>query len=287
MRTSHVASAAIAAIAFTLTLAAARVARADDGPKNPWIERPLALKPLTAEIQAGVGVGQTYDPVSGHGGAGTGANLEAGIGLPILGDINVRTGYRFDSTGQAAGADFYGRTFDHQMILTQLGGDKFANPEIRWRNALVDAEVIAVGLETRFLVPLADHTYFSASPGVPVRIRIPHLARIDTGLYVPIAFTDNIQYTFSIPAELWFQVKDFFFGPMTGFRFDHIETAIATVMGTTTSSNNQVDIQAGLGAGYTLGGMLDLKAQVYTLRINDSNWANTIGAGLGVGLLLP
>jgi hypothetical protein len=33
--------------------------------------------------------------------------------------------------------------------------------------------------------------------------------------------------------------------------------------------------------------MLDLKAQIYTLRINDSNWSNLLGGGVGVGLLLP
>jgi hypothetical protein len=283
MRTLHATS---ATLTFALlSLVTARTAHADDDAKNPWIERPLSLKPLTAEFQAGFGIGQGVDS-HGNVNAGSGANLEAGVGLPFLGDINVRTGYRFDTAGRTGGADFYGRLFDHQMILNQLGTDPLANPEIRWRSTLFDAEIFAIGFESRFLIPIASNTDFSVSPGIPMRFRIPHIARIDTGLFVPIAFTHDVQYTFSIPAELYIQVKDWFFGPMTGFRFDHIETLTSPLTGGTTTKD-QVDIQAGIGGGYTVGGFLDLKAQLYTLRINDSNWSNTLGGGVGVGLLIP
>jgi hypothetical protein len=107
---------ASAAFSFAFALLAARAARADDGPKNPWVERPLALKPLSAEIQAGLGLGQA--PGSS---LGTGANLEAGIGLPILGEINVRTGYRVGTPGEATMADFYGRLFDHETPIVGAG----------------------------------------------------------------------------------------------------------------------------------------------------------------------
>jgi hypothetical protein len=44
---------------------------------------------------------------------------------------------------------------------------------------------------------------------------------------------------------------------------------------------------AGIGGGYTLSQVMDLKVQVYTSQINDVTWSKHIGGGLGVGLRLP
>ena len=202
---------------FVALLGGARDARADDEPKNPWSQRPLSLKPLNAEFQTGLGFAQTQT-ASGQK-AGTGANLEAAVGLPILGEVSVRTGYRFGDTGIRSRADYYARLFDHET--SNLGNDAWANPEIRARGTLVDLELFALGLETRFVVPIANGSDFSAAPGAPVRIRIPKIARIDTGIFVPIDFTHDTQYTISIPAQLYIQVQNAFFGPMTGVRFNH------------------------------------------------------------------
>jgi hypothetical protein len=148
-----------------------------------------------------------------------------------------------------------------------------------------DAVIVALAYELRGVVPIADGTSFGLQPGLPVRFRIPSIARIDTGLFVPITFSKDVAYSFSVPAALYFQVKDFFFGPMTGFRWDHF--AIPATPLTQSTTKEQADITAGLAAGYTFDWLVDLKAQVYTLRINDSSWSNLIGAGVGVGLLLP
>jgi len=277
-----------AALAVTLAASAARA-------EKPWIERPLALGTLHARIEAGVGLGQ-YTGVDATTGAllgqkfGTGSNLEAALGLPFFGEVSVRTGYRFGNPGALAGADYYARLFDHEGGLgpSVVGNDPWANPEIRLRGALVDLKVFAIGLESRFIVPIANNTDFAVAPGVPMMIRIPTIARIDTGVFLPIAFTDKTQYTISIPAQLWFQVENFFFGPMTGVRYNRVmETTIDTSGVKQTTTTGRTDIPAGIGAGYTLGGMLDVKAQLYTLRINDSDWSKFLGGGIGVALLVP
>ncbi len=250
----------------------------------PWVERPLSLKTMHAQIQAGVGFGQ-YTAIDGQK-FGTGSNLEAALGLPFLGELSVRTGLRFGDAGKFANADYYARLFDHETA--NVGHDAWANPEIRLRGTIVDLEVFAIGLESRFVAPLATGSNFSIAPGVPIMIRVPKLARIDTGVFVPIAFNDPTEYTISIPAQLWIQVKDFFFGPMTGIRFNRVTTTSVDLAGVkSNSSTTRTDIPAGIGGGYTLGGMLDIKAQLYMLRINGSDWSKTIGGGIGVGLLIP
>ena len=282
MRLRAMTRATLAVIAGAALFAASKDAEA----AKPWIERPLSLETLHAQIQTGVGFGQYTDGVSGSSKFGTGSNLEAAIGLPFFGELSLRTGYRFGLPGRAAQADYYARLFDHETA--NMGNDAWANPEIRLRGSIVDLEVAGVGLETRFVVPLADGSNFSIAPGLPVVFRIPKLARIDTGIFVPIAFDDQTQYTISVPAQLWFQVDDFFFGPMTGIRYNRIATInIDTTGAKTNSTTTRTDIPLGLGAGYTLGGMLDIKAQLYMLRVNDSDWSRTIGGGLGVAVLLP
>jgi hypothetical protein len=270
----------------TLVMTSALFAASSDAAAaKPWIERPLSLETLHAQIQAGVGFGQ-YTDVSGSSKFGMGSNLEAAIGLPFFGELSLRTGYRFGNPGRAAQADYYARLFDHETA--NMGNAAWANPEIRLRGSIVDLEVAGVGLETRFVVPLADGSNFSIAPGLPVVFRIPKLARIDTGIFVPIAFNDQTQYTISVPAQLWFQVDDFFFGPMTGIRYNRIATInIDTTGAKTNSSTTRTDIPLGIGGGYTIGGMFDIKAQLYMLRVNDSDWSRTIGGGLGVAVLLP
>ncbi len=270
----------LAAAVATTFVASAGDARAE----VPWVERPLSLKTLHAQIQAGVGFGQ-YPAIGGQK-FGTGSNLEAALGLPFFGELSVRTGLGFGDAGRFSRADYYARLFDHETA--NAGNDAWANPEIRLRGTIVDLEVFAIGLESRFVAPLATGTNFSVAPGVPIMIRVPKLLRIDTGVFVPIAFNDQTEYTISIPAQLWIQVKDAFFGPMTGIRFNRVATTTIDLAGAkSTSTTTRTDIPAGIGGGYTIGGMLDLKAQIYMLRINDADWSKTIGGGIGVGLLIP
>jgi len=123
-------------------------------------------------------------------------------------------------------------------------------------------------------------------PGLPVRIRIPQLARIDTGIYIPFQFAEKTIYAVDVPVNLWFAAGDAFFGPLVGFRFSHVPAP--TDVG---DSDNRGDIRLGFGGGYTVAGFIDLKAQIYANSINHSpegsSWTNTIGFGLGAGINIP
>ena len=273
---------AIAALAPLAIVAAASSARADDD-NNDWVDRPLALEKFHAKFEAGLGFGQASTATGQQ--IGTGMNLEGAVGLPFLGEVSLRSGYRFGSSGANAQADYYGRMFDHETALAPgvAGTQAFANPEIALRSAMVDLKVFAIGFETRLTLPIADNTVVSVSPGLPIRIRIPGLMRIDTGVFVPVGDSNNVEYTISVPVAAWFQVHDAFFGPMSGVRFNHLDVSVGDLGGTA----NRTDVTAGFGGGYTLGGMLDIKAQVYTQRINDASWSDYLGGGVGVALLIP
>ncbi len=261
---------------------------------GPFVDAPLVLPPLRFSADAGVGFGtfQTYalDPnnpaappiLQGGTQVGWGTSLEAAVGLPFVGELGLRIGARFGSDGVAAGsglgADHFARLFD--PIVSEPGGDSFANPELRLRGGIFDLKAVQLGLETRVILPTAQGAVFALTPGIPLRIHVPGFLRIDTGIWVPIAFTSSVGYTVDVPAQVFFQVGDAFFGPVTGIRYN-----IPNQEG----AENTVDVPAGIAVGYSfLDGRLDVKAQLRTERINDPNWASQyLGGGVGVGLRLP
>jgi hypothetical protein len=263
-------------------------AEADD----PFVDRPLTLPPLHFSADAGLGFGQgpvptpldvqglqpvlTAPPVK----VGWGASFDAAVGLPFLGEVGVRVGVRFGQDGVYAGwgtgADHFARLFD--PIVGEPGLSTVTNPEVRLRGTVLDLKIVELGLETRFIIPTDPSSDFEVVPGVPVRIHLPGFVRIDTGVWVPLEFNSDASFTIDIPAQLFFQAGQAFFGPMTGFRYNHPGADIG---------DPTTDVPVGLAGGYTLGGVLDLKVQVRTERINDVNWAQYIGGGLGVGLRLP
>jgi hypothetical protein len=263
-------------------------AEADD----PFVDRPLTLPPLHFSADAGLGFGQgpvptpldvqglqpvlTAPPVK----VGWGASFDAAVGLPFLGEVGVRVGVRFGQDGVYAGwgtgADHFARLFD--PIVGEPGLSTVTNPEVRLRGTVFDLKVVELGLETRFIIPTDPSSDFEVVPGVPVRIHLPGFVRIDTGVWVPLEFNSDASFTIDIPAQLFFQAGQAFFGPMTGVRFNHPGGDIG---------DPTTDVPAGIAGGYTLGGILDLKVQVRTERINDVSWTKYIGGGLGVGLRLP
>jgi hypothetical protein len=273
-----------------LAASATRDAAAD----KAFVDRPLTLPMLHFSADAGIGFGQYQDVQLDAAGnvastsmkVGWGSNLEAAVGLPFLGEFGARVGYRFDDAGVKAGwglgADHFARLFD--PVVEEPGGSQLSNPELRLRGSLLDVEVLQLGLETRAIIPTGANSSFELTPGIPVRIHVPGFMRIDTGVFFPIEFTSDTGYTIDIPAQLFFQVEDAFFGPMLGFRFNHPGSDGNPAPPPPATST---DIPAGLGGGYTLGGVVDLKLQVRTERINDANWSRFIGAGFGVGLRLP
>ncbi|WP_394850672.1 hypothetical protein LZC95_24845 [Pendulispora brunnea] len=259
---------------------------------EPWLDRPLTLPSLHASADVGLGFGQHVDIAESAAARetkhswGSGASMEAAVGVPILGEVGVRTALRFGDGGKSEpAADRFGRLFDKQTFNGRATGhDTFANPEIFLRGTLVDVNIVAVGLETRFSLPAADDTKFGWAPGIPVRVRIPNLARLDTGIYVPFVFDDKTIYSFDIPAHLWFQSDQLFFGPLVGFRFNHFPVG-------NDQSENEGTLRIGGGVGYTVLSFIDLKAQAYFDRVNKipegSNLGNMLGFGLGAGINVP
>jgi hypothetical protein len=274
---------------------------------GPFVDAPLVLPPLAFSADVGVGFGtfQSFglDPNNpqqtvalGGSQVGWGTNLEAAIGLPFVGEVGVRIGYRFGSdvaglgttgspSGALAQADHYARLFD--PILSEPGLSAFANPEIRLRGGIFDLKSVQLGLETRIIVPTADGSVFALTPGLPVRVHVPGFLRIDTGLWLPLTFGSGAQgglqpaYTLDVPVQAFFAIGDWFVGGMAGVRYNVDSSA--------PGGSSTVDLPLGIGGGYTLlGGRLDVKVQVRTERVNDANWASQfLGGGIGVGTRLP
>jgi len=267
---------------------------------GPFVDAPLTLPPLHFSADVGIGFGtfQNYAPDPGNpdgppvllGGTqvGWGTNVEAAVGLPFVGELGLRIGARFGPAvgsnegttvpaGALANADHFGRLFD--PISSEPGLSSFANPELRLRGSLFDLRTVQLALETRVIIPTGDGSVFAVTPGVPLRIHVPGFLRVDTGLYLPVAFFPDTSYSLDVPVQAFFRLGDAFVGPMTGIRFNVLDVP---------GQANTVDIPLGIGGGITLGGRVDLKAQIRVERINDSNWASQfLGGGVGAGLRLP
>jgi hypothetical protein len=249
-----------------------------------FTDAPLTLKPLHFSADAGIGFG-TYQDASGGGHVGWGSNFEAAIGIPFLGEFGARIAERFGTDGPLVGtnavgptgADHFARLFD--PITGNPGSADFANPEFHLRGSLVDVDVFALALETRLSVPTSSGSIWAFTPGVPMRIHVPGLMRIDTGLWLPVAFENDGSNVviLEIPAQAFFQIGDAFVGPESGVRINNIG-----------SSPTTADVPLGVGGGYTFGGIFDVKAQLRTERVNSSGWASqAFGGGIGVGLRVP
>ena len=257
-------------------LAVAPDARADEG--KAFVDVPLTLPPLHFGGEAGIGFG-TYQLPGASTKVGWGSNFDAAIGLPFLGELGARVGYRFGADGVNAYANHYARLFD--PIMNEPGRNNFDNVEMHLRGSIVSVEVFELGLETRVVIPTDNVSVVALTPGVPMRIHIPDFMRIDTGLWLSVpAASSNFYYVLDVPAQAYFQIGDAFVGPQTGIRF----TSPAGGAGSYT------EIPLGVGGGYTFGGVLDIKAQLRTEHIN-SDPANAppwgFGGGLGVGIRVP
>jgi hypothetical protein len=278
-----------AALGLASAAAAATLVAIPAAADVPFVDRPLTLPPLHVSADMGVGFGQWEDiepdpnnlqgTVDQGNKVGFGSSLEAAVGLPFVGEFGARVGYRFDQIGANAQADHFGRLFD--PVVNEPGNDAFTNPELFLRGTLFALPVVEVALETRAIIPAASGSDFALTPGAAVRVHIPTFARIDTGIYIPVAFTSDPNtgslapsFEVQIPAQLFFQLGDSFVGPLTGLLFIQ------------NGGDPNPEIVAGVGGGHTFGGILDLKAQLYTSQVNDVTWAKHIGGGLGVGLRL-
>ena len=184
---------------------------------GPFVDAPLVLPPLRFSADVGLGFGTVQSaPVGG------GTSLAAAIGLPFLGELGVRVGYRFDDSGIAGNADHFARLFD--PIVSEPGASQLTNPEIRLLGGLIGEQVFQLGLETRVIIPTDPTTdangqrvsSFAVTPGVPMRIHVPGFLRIDTGLYLPLAFNSTTSYALDVPAQAFFAGRGRLLRPRDG-----------------------------------------------------------------------
>jgi hypothetical protein len=278
----------------SLAFAAAWLLGSPDGAAaETFVERPLSLPPLHVSADIGLGFGQfeAFAPLPDNplivrslgNKVGWGTHLEAAVGVPVLGELGASVGIRFGDLGANAQGDHFGRLFD--PIVNEPGFDVASNPEVYLRHTLVQAPPAELGLELRMTFPTASTCApagaaetacdVGLTPAVPLRLHIPSILRVDTGLYLPVVWSGA--FAIQLPLQVFFQVGDAFFGPLSGIRYDK------------DGEGPNPRITAGIGGGYTIGErkMIDIKAQVYTEQVNDVNWGKHIGGGIGVGLRLP
>ena len=193
-------------------------------------------------------------------------NLEIAAGVTHDLELGFRTGVRFDDDGQATHADVYGRTFDTETY--DVGSDRMANPELRLRWTVARGSVVHGRPRARAYLPIATRTRFGVMFGVPLALRLGSV-RIDTGLYVPIIFTDPTTSIVSIPIHFWIQASPtFWLGPLLGIQID------------SPGSHNAYPF--GFGLGSALSRQVDLRAWVLFPDLNRDQAARSFGVDVGL-----
>ncbi len=126
-----------------------------------------------------------------------------------------------------------------------------------------------IGVEGRAFLPAEAGSEFGIMFGVPFLFHLGGIARIDTGVFVPVVFYTPLESTLSIPLDVWFQVtRAFWLGPILGVDVN--------------LTHNYADVPFGLGLGYQVARIVDLKAQFLFPAINRTEGAETFGVGFGV-----
>ncbi|HEU4533728.1 MAG TPA: hypothetical protein VFS00_06405 [Polyangiaceae bacterium] len=263
---SNLGRALLAAALATSLAPAARAA-------PPWVERHLVLPRHDFAFDVGLGVGHHdyYDnDIFNDNVTGVGFNLEGAVGITEHLELGFRTGLRFADEGRGTAADLYGRLWDTDSY--NLGNDTLANPEARLRYGFLRGDVVELGLEARFYLPITDGSEFGVAPGLPVTFHFGDVARLDTGVLVPIIFTDDVTTIVSFPARLWFQATPrLWLGPISGVRIVNYPGG---------GSDTQVPL--GFGLGYQISSAVDLKTQFLFPDVDRSGPTDRFGAGLGL-----
>jgi hypothetical protein len=249
-----------------VTLAAALLlAAAPARAAAPFVYRGIVLPRGDVALDLGLGFGHAPDGGMGDRSSnGFGMNLEVAGGVAHELELGLRTGFRFDGDGQSTQADGYGRLYETETFGT--GKDRVANPELRLRWAVARGAVAQIGLEGRVYMPFESGTRLGFMFDVPLALRLGSV-RIDTGLYVPILFTEPRTTTgISIPIHVWIQASPtFWLGPLFGFR----------VM----NPGGQESLPFGFGIGSSVHRVIDLRAWFLFPHLNGDQAARTFGAG--------
>jgi hypothetical protein len=232
----------------------------------PWVDRHIVLPDHDWAFGFGVGVAHDYDPPANNP---TGAGLDTEISVSPIDrlEIGIRTGLRIGDDGRATQADQYGRLFDYPTFGTNY--DDFANPELRVRGALLQSSIVEIGAEGRLFLPAEHGSEAGIMFGIPFLFHLGHVARIDTGAYVPVVFDPHVVADINLPLDVWFQATSrLWLGPITGV------VVHATA--------NSADVPFGFGLGYQAVSFVDLKGQFLFPALNDTQGADTFGFGFAI-----
>jgi hypothetical protein len=232
----------------------------------PWIYRGVVLPARDLALDIGFGMG--HAPTATGSITGFGLNLEFAAGLTHNFELGFRTGFRLDDGGQITQADRYGRPFDTETYGTAF--DRMANPEVRLRWALARSGTAELGLELRFYLPIEAGSRFGFMFGLPILLRAGPV-RIDTGLYVPILFTEpNTTTIVSVPVHLWFQADSrLWLGPLFGLRVVN-------------RGGSYTEYPLGFGLGTSPSRATDIRFWFVFPDMNRDAAARTWGAGVGL-----
>ncbi|HEU4412198.1 MAG TPA: hypothetical protein VFS43_43550 [Polyangiaceae bacterium] len=251
------------AAALLLTLAP------DAGAAPAWVQRHIVLPEHNFSFDPGIAVAHTDvgpDDVNG-----VGVNLEAAFGITDRLELGFRTGLRFGNDGRATQADYYARLWDTDTYNT--GTETLANPEARLRYGLLGGDVVELGLEARLWLPLPDDSEFGFAPGLPLLFHFGDRVRLDTGVLIPIIFTEpETTLIISFPVRLWFQINEqLWLGPVAGVRVvnDRFD-------------NDYTQVPLGFGLGYQITSAIDLKTQLLFRDVDRDEASDDFGVGFGM-----
>lgn len=245
-----------------VVLAAATGGSAREATAAPFVNRPMTLSRSDWALDLGLGIGHLDLP--GGDVTGLGLNLGVATGLTSFIQLGLRTGFRFGSDGRITNADRYGRT--HETEHYGVGASTMANPEVSLKWALVDTSVVHLGVDGRLYLPIEDGTRVGIMVAVPVGLHLGNVARLDTGIYIPMIFYDDVQTVISFPFHLWFQANDdLYLGPLTGIRINN---------------PGGTSVPLGLALGYSISYDADVKTWLLFPNVSG----NTSNLGFGVGI---
>lgn len=242
---------------------------------EPWLYRPITLPSGHAALDLGFALGHVGGdaPLTGPG-----LNLEVAFAVSPNLELGVRTGGRLGHAGRVLRADEYARLFDTETYASIADGGGFtdgalANPEIRLRAALARGPVLQLAFESRFFLPIEDRSRFGLMLALPVWLRIGQV-RLDTGVYVPIVFTEPETTTVvSLPLAIWIQASArLFLGPDFGVRiWNH-------------GGGESTTYPFGFGLGYAVGPATDLRFRAFFRDVSGPEAARDFGLGIAFQL---
>jgi hypothetical protein len=252
-------TAVVALLAATLAPSPAR--------GDVFVHRDQILPNGVWAFDLGLGIGHLSEPAPIDDVTGLGFNLELKGSLTPRLQLGVRTGIRVGSDGKATEADRFGRTFETETYGT--GADTVANPELSLRYAVVDSPTVDLALDGRVYLPIESHTKVGIMLAVPLAFHLSPTVRFDTGIFVPIIFTDPTQTVISFPFHLWLQANNALaLGVITG-------VAVHNPHSTTT-------VPLGLALNYGISSDADLRVWFLFPNVKGSGATNYYGVGLGL-----